>query len=750
MKIKWWMILIAVLMLAAVVLIGVPAVRHAWSIRQFSGAVNNPGGIAAQEVTAGAFRIEWDPGAEQITIRNQANPDRVVWQSVAGQPPLMLAYGDETVIEERAHYEFEEHITTACTEMDFGGLETVDTDTVHMKFVVHCAGTDQSIAGTLAFTAADDDQLDFHVEYDGEVDHNRVYLVGASDGDEHVFGFGEQFTYFDLKGRRVPIFVMEQGIGRGAQPVTIGADLTAGAGGSWWTSYASIPHYITSELRSLYLANTEYSVFDMRRADRITITVYSSELHGSMFYGETPADLIEAYTQQTGRMRPLPGWITGGVVVGMQGGTERVREVYEQLGAYDVPVTAFWLQDWVGQRTTSFGKQLWWNWELDPARYPGWDDLVADLDADGIRVLTYVSPFIADVSEKPDVQRLLFQEAAELGYLVQNADGDPYLITNTDFDAALVDLTNPDAREWYKAVIIEQVIGVGAGGFMADFGEALPYDTVLYGGTGAELHNQYPVLWAELVREAIEESGRDDLVAFHRSGFTESPRYATLFWLGDQLVSWDQHDGIKSSVTGLLSGGLSGYAYNHSDIGGYTTITNPIADYHRGEELLIRWMELNAFSVVYRTHEGNQPDNNVQFYSNETTLDAFARNAAIYMAWEFYRDDLVAEAAATGLPVVRHPFIHYPDDPNVYDLRYEQFLAGDQLLVVPVLDPETDTVDAYLPAGEWVHVWSGDVYDGGMTVTVDAPLGQPAVFYPVGSEVGETFAENLRAAGLLE
>ncbi len=750
MKIKWWMIVLAVLVLAAAGFFGVPAARHAWRIRQFSGTMNNPGDLPAQDVTAGEFHVEWDPDAAQVTIRNEANPDRVVWQSVAGQPPLMLAYGDETVIETRAHYEFEEHITTPCTEMDFGGLEGVGADTVHMQFEITCRGIDTPIAGALVFTAADDDQLDFSVEYDDEVTHNRVILVGAAEPGERVFGLGEQFTYFDLKGRRVPIFVMEQGIGRGAQPVTIGADLTAGAGGSWWTSYASIPHYITSELRSLYLSNTDYSVFDMRRADRITITVFSSDLHGSLFYGEAPADLIEAYTEQIGRMRPLPGWMTGGVIVGMQGGTERVREVYDQLQAYDVPIAAFWLQDWVGQRTTSFGKQLWWNWELDQARYPGWDGLVTDLNADDIRVMTYVSPFIADVSEKPDVERLLFQEAAELGYLVQNSAGEPYLVTNTDFDAALVDLTNPDAREWYKQVIIEQVIGVGAGGFMADFGEALPYDARLYAGTGAELHNQYPVMWAELVREAIEESGQDDLVAFHRSGFTESPRYATLFWLGDQLVSWDQHDGIKSAVTGLLSGGMSGYSYNHSDIGGYTTITNPIADYHRSEELLIRWMELNAFAVVYRTHEGNQPDNNVQFYSNETTLDAFARNAAIYMAWAFYREELVAEAAATGLPVVRHPFIHYPDDPQVYGLRYEQFLVGDQLLVAPVLDPETDTVAAYLPAGEWVHVWSGEVYSGGVTVTVDAPPGQPAVFYPVGSDVGETFEENLRSAGLLE
>jgi hypothetical protein len=35
-------------------------------------------------------------------------------------------------------------------------------------------------------------------------------------------------------------------------------------------------------------------------------------------------------------------------------------------------------------------------------------------------------------------------------------------------------------------------------------------------------------------------------VYFLRSGFTKSPGSATLFWLGDQLVTWDAYDGLAS------------------------------------------------------------------------------------------------------------------------------------------------------------------------------------------------------------
>ena len=220
----------------------------------------------------------------------------------------------------------------------------------------------------------------------------------------------------------------------------------------------------------------------------------------------------------------------------------------------------------------------------------------------------------------------------------------------------------------------------------------------------------------------------------------------------DQKVSWDEHDGIKSAVTGLLSSGLSGYAFEHTDIGGYTAIDNPLLKYHRSKELLMRWTELAAFTVVFRTHEGNRPEVNHQIYSDAQTLRHFARLAEVYEAWKPYRMKLVKEAAETGLPVVRHPFVHYPDDPEVYGLDY-QFMVGSELMVAPVLDPGEDAVEVYLPAGRWVHLWSGKEYGSeeveGVYQAVPAPIGEPAVFYKEGSDAGRRFREELERRGVL-
>src|SRR4028119_1857962 len=113
--------------------------------------------------------------------------------------------------------------------------------------------------------------------------------------------------------------------------------------------------------------------------------------------------------------------------------------------------------------------------------------------------------------------------------------------------------------------------------------------------------------------------------------------------------------------------------------------------------------------------------------------------------------ELVKEAAETGLPVVRHPFIQYPEDPEVHGLEY-QFMVGSELMVAPVLDPNEESVEVYLPAGRWVHLWSGRRYgslDKGVYETVGTPISEPAVFYREGSDEGHRFKEELERRDLL-
>ncbi|XP_057947807.1 uncharacterized protein LOC131143487 [Malania oleifera] len=594
----------------------------------------------------------------------------------------------------------------------------------------------------------------------GSTDFNRVCFTYSSEKTERFYGFGEQFSHMDFKGKRVPILVQEQGIGRGDQPITLAVNLISyRAGGDWSTTYAPSPFYMTSKMRSLYLEGYDYSIFDLTRQDRVQIQIYGDTVQGRILHGTSPSELIENFTETIGRPPKLPEWIITGAVVGMQGGTDAVRHVWDVLQTYDVPISAFWLQDWVGQRETLIGSQLWWNWEVDRTRYWGWRQLIKDLSDQQINVMTYCNPCLAPTDDKPNRRRNFFEEAKELDILVKDKNGEPYMVPNTAFDVGMLDLTHPNTARWFKQ-ILHEMVDDGVRGWMADFGEGLPADATIYSGEDpVSAHNQYPELWARLNREFVEEwkdtcrgnageCQQEGLVFFMRAGFRDSPKWGMLFWEGDQMVSWQANDGIKSAVIGLLSSGLSGYGFNHSDIGGYCAVNLPVIRYRRSEELLLRWMELNAFTTVFRTHEGNKPSTNRQFYSNHQTLSQFARFAKVYKAWKFYRVQLVKEAAQRGLPVCRHLFVHYPNDEHVHKMSYQQFLVGTEILVVPVLDKGQKTVKVYFPVGEdcsWQHIWTGKQFTKqGLEAGVEAPIGYPAVFVKASSLVGETFLRNLR------
>lgn len=143
----------------------------------------------------------------------------------------------------------------------------------------------------------------------------------------------------------------------------------------------------------------------------------------------------------------------------------------------------------MGQRKTSIGWQLWWNWEVDRDHYPGWEELVADMKSHGVRTMAYLNPFIV-----PKANSDLFTAAVDEGYVVPDACGAPYMMPITSFDAAMLDLTNPETRIWFKR-LMHNMVKTGVRGWMADFGESLPFDSCLHSGEDpSTAHNRHPSL----------------------------------------------------------------------------------------------------------------------------------------------------------------------------------------------------------------------------------------------------------------
>lgn len=179
---------------------------------------------------------------------------------------------------------------------------------------------------------------------------------------------------------------------------------------------------------------------------------------------------------------------------------------------------------------------------------------------------------------------------------------------------------------------------------------------------------------------------------------------------------------------------------NHSDAGGYTGLGQPLVSVSRNRELLLRWVETSVWGPVLRTHEGNLPRDNAQVYDPDCRR-AFAEQTRLFGALAPYRRAIVQEAAHTGMPVLRHAWVHALGSPAA---RVDDaFFFGPTFFIAPTLAPGVSETTALLPPGEWVHLWTGRHCDGDADVTVGTPLGRPAVFHRSGDEVGRELRDRL-------
>lgn len=554
---------------------------------------------------------------------------------------------------------------------------------------------------------------------------DRFWLLVQAEDEEHVWGGGEQMSYFDLRGRRFPLWTSEPGVGRDkTSPITFQADVAGRAGGDYWNTNYPQPTYVSSRRYALHVDTTAYAAFDFRLDEAHEIEVWGVPERIELFARPTFLALVEALSLRFGRQPPLPTWCRGGAIIGLKDGARSFARL-EAIEAAGAVVSGLWCEDWVGLRHTSFGARLFWDWSANEERYPALRQKIAELSDRGVRYLGYVNPYLA-------VDGALFPQAEAAGYLARDAEGATARVDFGEFDCGVVDFTNPDASAWFAETAIgRNMIDFGLSGWMADFGEYLPIDVHLANGVDARImHNAWPTLWAKVNARAVAERGRTgDVLFFMRAGYTGVQRHCPLLWAGDQSVDFSRHDGLVTVICGALSSGLLGNAYHHSDIGGYTSLFGNV----RTAELIMRWTDMAVFTPVMRTHEGNRPRDNLQIDQDETVLAHFARATRQHAHLVPYLDALVDDAVAHGWPVQRPLFLHFEDDPRTYTIQ-DAYLYGADLLVAPVWKAGHDTWTTYLPAGaEWIHVWSGTPFPGGSEATVAAPPGEPPVFLRAGS-----------------
>jgi alpha-glucosidase len=551
-------------------------------------------------------------------------------------------------------------------------------------------------------------------------DINRFWMKIQATEDEGIYGLGEQFSEVNFRGKDVPLWVEEQGVGRGDPPIT----------GDWYTTYHPQPTFVSSENYFCHCECTSYARFNFTANHSHELYIWSVPEEITIGKYESTLETVGNLTKLLGIQPVLPDWAYDGVWLGIQGGRDVVENKIQSCFEKKVKIAAVWCQDWQGIHMQGAQKRLIWNWEYDEELYPDLPAYIKSLNDRGIKYLGYNNSMLAKGEEQ-------YQDALNKGLTVNDKDGNQYKIITDSGEKSMLDLTNSETIHWFKEIVKEKMIKIGLSGWMADYGEYLPIDTVLHSGESPEtFHNEFPVVFAKANYEALKETNTlGEIVFFTRAGYSHVSKYTTLIWAGDQLIDWSLGDGLGTVIPPCISLGICGIGYYHYDIGGFHSLEN----YIRTKEMFMRWTEASVFTSVMRTHESIKPFDNLQFDYDEETLEHFAKMVDIHVHLKPYLIDLSEEYQKSGISPFRGCFLHYEDDIKLRDLKY-QYMLGSDLLIAPVIEPAKVKWKVYLPKDDWVHLWSNNGYNGGW-VTVDAPLGKPPVFYRNNSTYTKLFNE---------
>jgi len=415
------------------------------------------------------------------------------------------------------------------------------------------------------------------------------------------------------------------------------------------------------------------------------------------FEGDTPEAVLTKLADMTGTMPMPPKWALGFHQSRYSYFPEqRVRALAAEFRARDIPCDVIWFDiDYMDSfRIFTF----------DEARFPDPKGLNEDLLDSGFHNVWMINPGIAADPEKfPPEGYFVYEQVIERDLYVRSPTGDPVRQRVWPGPTVFPDFTRPDVRAWW-ASLYEPFIAHGITGVWNDMNEPAVFDhptrtlpessrhggepALGGGGDHARFHNVYGMLMARATREGIA-AARPERRPFvlTRANFIGGHRYAAT-WTGDNRADWWD---LEMSVAMILNLGLSGQPFSGPDIGGFIGTGSP--------ELFARWMGVGALLPFSRAHTAkNNPDKEpwsfgeaVESTSRRALENRYALMPHLYTVFE--------EAHRTGLPVARPVFFADPTDP---DLRTEDdaFLLGDNLLVVPRLDPANERTPD-IPQGAW-------------------------------------------------
>ena len=481
----------------------------------------------------------------------------------------------------------------------------------------------------------------------------------------------------------------------------------------------SMPHLVSSEKYMLLFDNPALGYFDVGKTEADVLEF--STLRGNHSYyfvnGDNYPELLRAYVDLTGHQEVPPLWAFGHLQSRFGYHSQaQTEEMVDRALAAGYPVDAvivdlYWFSEEI--QDGLLGNLSW-----DTARWPDPEGMIARFREKGVKTIIVTEPFFVNTSTNYDY-------LAENGLLAKNPDGSPGIISDFYFGpAGLIDLFLPEAREWFWGQYLEEK-QKGVAAWWGDLGEPEKHpDTLVHAiGTAAELHNLYGHEWVKMLYENTARDFPDErFFMLARAGYAGSQRFGIVPWSGDVGRSWS---GYRAQLPIMLSMGLSGLGYMHSDAGGFTRVET--AD----TALYIRWMQCAAFSPVFRPHSDESAPPEPVLWPPQVQ-----KNIKPFIEWRYrllpYFYSLGWENYRTGLPLVRPFFLYYESDERAAAVE-DAYLLGRNLLVAPILYPDTTGRAVYLPPGEWYDWWTMQRLAGSQEIVKEVGLDQMPLYVRAGT-----------------